>query len=46
MLLKYDIDYAPFGWATYTDGMPVQTRLSLQFQETQIVTKQDIEKGY
>nr|QMP82977.1 MAG: hypothetical protein [Caudoviricetes sp.] len=46
VLLKYDIDYAPFGWATYTDGMPVQTRLSLQFQETQIVTKSDIEKGY
>jgi hypothetical protein len=46
VLLKYDIDYAPAGWATYTDGMPVQTRLSLQFQETQIVTKEDIEKGY
>lgn len=45
-LLKYDVDYAPAGWATYTDGMPVQTRLSLQFQETQIVTKEDIEKGY
>lgn len=46
VLLKYDVDYAPAGWATYTDGMPVQTRLSLQFQETQIVTKEDIEKGY
>lgn len=45
-LIRYDVDYAPFGWSTYTDGMPVQTRLSLQFQELQIVTKEDIERGF
>lgn len=45
-LIHYDVDYAPFGWSTYTDGMPVQTRLSLQFQELQIVTKEDIERGF
>jgi len=45
-LIHYDVDYAPFGWSTYKDGMPVQTRLSLQFQELQIVTKEDIEKGW
>lgn len=45
-LTRYDVDYAPFGWSTYTDGMPVQTRLSLQFQELQIVTKEDIERGF
>jgi len=45
-LIRYDVDYAPFGWSTYKDGMPVQTRLSLQFQELQIVTKEDIEKGF
>ena len=46
VLKNYNVDYAPAGWATYTDGMPIQTRLSLQFQEAQIVTKEDIEKGY
>ena len=46
VLTHYDIDYAPFGWSTYTDGMPVQTRLTLQFQEVEIVTKEEIEKGY
>ena len=46
VLKNYNVDYAPFGWATYTDGMPVQTRLTLQFQEVEIITKEQIEKGY
>ena len=33
------IDYAPMGWATYNDGYPVQTQLTLQFKETTMVTK-------
>ncbi len=45
-LTHYDVDYAPLGWATYKDGMPVQTRLTLQFQELQIVTKEDISRGF
>lgn len=46
ILKDYTVDYAPFGWSTLVDGMPVQTRLSLTFQETEIVTKQDIEDGF
>ena len=34
------VDYTPNGWATYNDGYPVQTRLSLQFKESQMLTKQ------
>jgi hypothetical protein len=41
------VDSAPQGWVTHPDGSPVQTRLTLQFTETEIMTKQKIlEKGY
>jgi hypothetical protein len=41
------VDSAPQGWVTHPDGSPVQTRLTLQFKETEIMTKQKInEKGY
>ena len=33
------VDYAPNGWAAYGDGHPIQTRMTLQFQEMNIVTK-------
>ena len=33
------VDYAPNGWAAFDDGHPVQTRVSLSFQEMNIVTK-------
>jgi hypothetical protein len=40
VLESVNIDYAPNGFATYNDGHPVQTRLTLQFKETQMITKQ------
>jgi hypothetical protein len=42
------VDYAPeVGWVTFEDGMPVKTRLTLQFKETEIMTKEKIEhQGY
>lgn len=46
ILKNYSVDYAPSGWTTFTDGMPVQTRLILQFQELEVLTKEDIEKGF
>jgi len=50
VLESVDIDYAPNGWSAYEipgqntptsggTGMPVGVRLSLQFKETEIVTK-------
>jgi hypothetical protein len=41
-LTNMNVDYAPNGWASFGDGFPVQTRLTLQFKETDIVTKQTI----
>ena len=42
VLQDVGIDYAPNGWAAYNDGYPVQTRLTLQFKETTMITKDAI----
>jgi hypothetical protein len=39
VLENVNVDYAPNGFASYNDGYPVQTRLTLQFKETQMLTK-------
>lgn len=46
ILQKLAVDYAPFGWSTYNDGMPIQTHLSLVFKETEILTKAKVNRGY
>lgn len=46
VLTNVDVDYAPYGWTTHVDGMPIQTRLSLSFTETEVMTKEKIEQGY
>jgi len=42
VLKDINLDYAPNGWAAYADGHPVQTTMTLTFQETDIVTKENI----
>lgn len=46
VLTSVNVDYAPNGWATHTEGAPVQTRLSLQFQEIEVIDKTKIQEGY
>jgi len=46
VLNNYSIDYAPNGWTTHKDGMPVQTKLTLYFKETDLITNKDVEDGY
>jgi hypothetical protein len=46
VLENISVDYAPIGWATYDGGEPVQTKLSLQFKEIEIVDKTRIKDGY
>jgi hypothetical protein len=41
-----DVNYAPNGWSTHSDGAPVQTTLTMTFKETQLVDRTQIEKGY
>ena len=46
VLTSIHVDYAPLGWSTHTDGMPVQTRMELKFMETQLITKEKIQMGF
>ena len=44
VLTNMNVDYAPNGWSTFSDGMPTHIRLTLQFMETEIVTKERVAK--
>ena len=41
-----DVNYAPNGWATHDDGSPVQTTITIDFQEMVLIDKKAIESGY
>ena len=41
-----DVNYAPNGWATHDDGSPVQTTITIDFQEMVPIDKKAIESGY
>jgi hypothetical protein len=45
VLKNIEVNYAPNGWSSFDDGAPVQTTLSLQFQEIQIIDRQKISEG-
>lgn len=45
VLENIDVDNAPNGWASYDDGAPVQTRLTLQFKEIVILDRGKINDG-
>lgn len=44
VLTNLNVDYAPNGWSTFGDGTPTHIRLTLQFMETEIVTKERVDK--
>jgi hypothetical protein len=46
VLTTISVDYAPRGFVTYDNGSPVQTRLTLQFQELELMTKSRIQEGF
>lgn len=45
VLESINVDYAPNGWTAHTDGAPVQTKLTLQFKEMDIVHRQRLING-
>jgi hypothetical protein len=46
VLENIDVNFAPNGFAAHTDGAPVQTTLSLQFKEIEIVDRARLETGF
>jgi hypothetical protein len=46
VITSVDVNYAPNGFSTYADGAPVQTQLTIQFKEIELITRERIEEGY
>lgn len=46
VLTDITTDYSPQAFATFRDGMPVQIRMTLQFLEMDIITRESIDRGY
>jgi hypothetical protein len=45
VITNIDVNYGPNGWATFNDGGPVQTTLTLQFKETVILDRKALVDG-
>jgi len=41
-----DVNYAPNGWSTHPDGAPIQTTLTIQFKEIELIDRKKIQQGY
>lgn len=47
VLRDVQVDYASVGtFTTFEDGMPIQIRMRLQFQEVNMITRESIDEGY
>ena len=46
VLQSVNVDYTPGGVNSHANGAPVLIKMSLQFLETEMITKQHIEAGY
>ena len=49
VITSLDVNYAPNGWSTFTDGAPVQTTLTLNFKEIRLVDRDGefgVKNGY
>lgn len=46
VITSIDVNYAPNGWAAHDDGAPVQTTMTVQFKELELVDSNEVIKGY
>jgi len=46
VITNIDVNYAPNGFSAHPDGAPVQTTLTLQFKELQLVDRTKISDGF
>ena len=46
VLKSVEVDYTPGGVKSFADGEPTQITMGLTFMETEMLTKQHIDKGY
>jgi hypothetical protein len=45
VLKNIDVNYTPNGWASYDSGAPVQTSLTLQFEEIEAIDRGKLKSG-
>jgi len=45
VLKNIDVNYTPNGWASYDSGAPVQTSLTLQFEEIEAIDRAKLKSG-
>jgi hypothetical protein len=41
-----EVDYSPGGVKSFASGAPTQITMNLTFQETEMLTKQHVDRGY
>lgn len=46
VITDIDVNYSPNGWASHDDGAPVQTTLTINFKEIELIDKDKIQSGY
>jgi hypothetical protein len=46
VLTNVSVDYTPDGVKSFRDGSPTAITMSLSFKETELLTKDKINKGY
>ena len=46
VLSSVDVNYTPTGVSSFADGSPTQITMALSFKETELLTKDMINKGY
>jgi len=46
VLTSMNVDYGGDAYSTFDDGKPVEVRMSLTFQEVEILTKERVKEGY
>ena len=46
VLKGVEVNYTPNGWATHKDGAPIQTTMTLAFQEIELIDSNKVIEGY
>lgn len=46
VITNIDVNYAPNGFSTYSDGAPVQTQMTISFRENALIDRNKIKQGY
>jgi len=46
VITNIDVNYAPNGFSTNSDGAPVQTQMTISFRENALIDRNKIKEGY